>query len=107
MDERKKELIAISFGLLLCGSVFINAAYQTYFNNQEQTMEFKVFETQFLQYKDGPKTLVMTNGTGTFYFLGTWTGQLIEGHSYVVTYVHQAKPSRSHQDLIIVKWEEI
>ena len=49
----------------------------------------------------------MTNGTGTFYFLGTWTGQLIEGHSYVVTYVHQAKPSRSHQDLIIVNWEEI
>ena len=102
MDERKKELIAISFGLLLCGSVFINAAYQTYVNNQEQIIEFKVFEAYHQPGRSG--TQILTWGVGKFFFLGNWTGQFYEDHTYRVTYVRQYGLKHS---FIVIEWEEI
>ena len=102
MDEHKKELIAVFFGVMLCSSVFLYSAYQTYLNNQEQNIEFKVFDAYYQEGRSG--TQVLTYGVGKFFFLGNWTGQLIEGHTYRVTYVRQSGLKHS---LIVVEYEEI
>ena len=102
MDERSKELIAIFFGVSLCALVFGYSFFTVYFSHQEHTVEFKVFDAYYHEGKSG--TQVLTWGEGKFFFLGTWTGQFYEGHSYRVTYVRQSGLKHS---LIVIDWEEI
>ena len=98
-----KEKIAVVLGLLLVGVVFGNALYQVYFTNRENTVEFKVFEAVTRKGKSG--TQVLTWGVGKFFFLGNWTGQFNEGHTYRVTYVRQSGYSK--HILVVLEWEEV
>jgi len=98
-----KEKIAVTFGLLLVGIAFGNAAYQVYLTNKEYTVEFKVFETYHQDEKSG--TQILTWGVGKYFFLGNWTSQFYEGHTYRVTYVRQSGVSK--HTLIVLEWEEI
>ena len=98
-----KDKIALTFGLLLVGVVFGNALYQVYFTNRELTVEFKVFEAYYHNGKSG--TQLFTWGVGKFFFLGNWTGQFHEDHTYRVTYVKQ--PGYTKHILIVLEWEEI
>ncbi len=101
MDNKNK--IAVAFGLLLVGVVFGNAFYQVFFTNTELTVEFKVFDVFYHNGKSGTQTLIW--GVGKFFFLGNWTGQFIEGHTYRVTYVKQ--PGYTEHILVVLEWEEI
>ena len=101
MDNKDK--IAVTLGLLLVGVVFGNAVYQVYFTNRELTVEFKVFEAYYHIGKSG--TQVFTWGVGKFFFLGNWTGQFIEGHTYRVSYVRQ--PGFTEHILVVFDWEEL
>lgn len=98
-----KEKIAVTFGVLLAGVVFGCALGQVYFVNTEITVEFKVFDVVYRDGKAG--TQVLTWGVGKFFFLGNWTGQFIEDHTYLVTYVKQ--PGYSKHILIVLGWEEL
>jgi len=102
MNERSKEYIAIFFGISLCASVFMYGAYTVFLSHQEFTVEFKVFEANHMDEKSG--TQILSWGVGKFFFLGNWTGQFYEGHSYRVTYVRQSGLKHS---LIVIDWEEI
>ena len=108
MNDRQKELFWVIVALSIPTLVMGNAVYQTYFTNVEYNVDFKVFETDCIEYKIEPKTrtLVLTWGAGKYYFIGNWTEQFNAGESYNVTYVHQPGPTRSHQNLIVIAWEE-
>jgi len=101
MDNRDK--IAVTFGVLLAGVVFGSALYQVYFTSREYTVEFKVFEAYHQDQKSG--TQILTWGVGKFFFLGNWTDQFYEGHTYRVTYVRQ--PGIRKYVLVVLDWEEI
>ena len=100
---RKDLKIGLIAALLPC-LVFGNAVYQVYLGNVEHTVEFKVFETYYHEGKSG--TQILTFGEGKFFFLGTWTGQFYEDHSYRVTYVRQSGALSKHS-LIVIDWEEV
>jgi len=100
--ERSKEYIAIFFGVSLCALVFGYGVYTVYLSHQEFTVEFKVFEAYYHDGKSG--TQILTFGAGKFFFVGNWTGQFYEDHSYRVTYVRQSGLKHS---LIVLEWEEI
>ena len=98
-----KEKLAVASGLLLVGVVFGNALGQVFFTDREVIVEFQVFEAYHHIGKSG--TQILTWGIGKFFFLGNWTGQFIEGHTYRVTYVKQ--PGYSKHILVVIEWEEI
>lgn len=104
MGERRKELIAVLLGVSFCVSVFGYSAYLVYFSNREYTVEFKVFEAHHQDGRSG--TQILTWGVGKFFFLGNWTDQFYEGHTYRVTYVRQSGVLSKHS-LIVLEWEEI
>ena len=106
MNDHQKELFWVIVALSVPALVMGNAVYQTYFTNIEHDIVFKVFEAECLVFKTGSKTQVLTWGSGNYYFIGNWTRQFNVGESYNVTYVHQPGPTRSHQNLIVVAWEE-
>jgi len=108
MDERKKELVAVLLGISLCVSVFGYSAYYVYFSNREYTVEFQVFEANYWNVRGRRETQILTWGVGKFYFIGNWTGQFMEGHTYLVTYV-QKPGSAIHtcNNLIVLEWEEV
>lgn len=108
MNEKQKENIALVCGLTLCLAVFSSAFYQTYISTVERTVEFRVFEVDCWDKSNKVETLVMTNGTGKYIFLGNWTGQFIEGSTYTVTFVQQRGSAlRIYKDLIVIEWREI
>jgi len=97
--EQKVAIIAAMLPILVFGGSFI----QVYMSHQEHEAVFKVFEANHMEGKSG--TQVLTWGEGKFFFIGNWTGQFYEGHTYRVTYVRQ--PGMSKHILTIVEWEEI
>ncbi len=98
----------VCLGVGLCVLVLGNSVRLTYFSQIEHNVEFRVFETDSWDKFNKLETLVMTNGSGKFYFLGNWTGQFIEGGTYNVTYVQkQGSDLRGHKDLIVLDWREI
>ena len=107
-DMPRKEFFWLIVALCVPTLVMANAAYQTYVNNQPETIEFKVFETNVYYYPQFGMNLtqVLTWGTGKFYFQGSWDNQFFEGHTYQVTFVHKGT-SRPHLNLIVIEWEDI
>jgi len=108
MDERTKELIAVFMGVSLCASVFGYGVYVVYVSHREYTVEFKVFEANYWDVRGRSETQVLTWGVGKYYFIGNWTGQFKEGHTYNVTFVQQRGSTlRTHRDLIVLEWEDV
>lgn len=108
MNERQKEIMYACLGIGLCVLVLGNSVRVTYFSQIERNVEFTVFETDYWDKFNKKETLVMTNGTGKFYFIGNWTGQFCEGGTYNVTYVkQQGSTLRGYKDLIVLRWEEV
>ena len=96
--EQKVAVVVASMALLLfCVNFYIVAVLNTTYD-----VEFKVFEVYHLEEKSG--TQILTFGAGKFFFVGNWTGQFYEDHSYRVTYVKQSGLKHS---LIVLDWEEI
>jgi len=106
-DLSRGEGIALVASLLLVAGVFCSSAYVTFFTHVEHTIQFEVFETNVYYYPSLKmnQTQVLTNGTGKFYFIGTWDN-FDEGHTYNVTYI-RTTASRPYNRLIILDWEEI
>ncbi len=108
MNERQKEIMYACLGVGLCVLVLGNSVRLTYFSHIESNVEFRVFETDYWDVNNKAETLVLTWGDGKLIFLGNWTGQFIEGHTYNVTYVHQqGSTQRLYKDLIVLDWREV
>ena len=103
---RKNELMYLAIGVSLCAAVLGGSVYQVYFSYIEYTIEFQVFETN--PHFGKSKTQILTRGMGKFYFIGDWTGQFIEGHTYQVTYVQKSGyADHTYDNLVVLEWEEI
>ncbi len=108
MNDRQKEIMYVCLGVGLCVLVLGNSVRLTYFSQIERNVEFRVFETDYWDVNNKKETLVLTNGSGKYIFLGNWTGQFIEGSTYNVTYVQkQGSTQRWYKDLIVIDWREI
>ena len=105
MNEDYRIVLA---AVMLPTIVFAYAGFQVYLANVMYNVEFEVFDVWCGEYRDGPKTLILTNGSGKFYFIGNWTGQLIPDHVYNVTYV-QRSGYNAHKcnNLIVIEWREV
>lgn len=103
----RKEFFYLMLSLSVPTIVMGASAYQVYFNNKPQTIEFEVFENNVYYYPElrMNQTQILTWGTGKYYFIGTWNN-FEEDHSYQVTYVRKAS-GRPFSHLIIIDWEEI
>lgn len=77
--------------------------------HREKVATFKVFLVEsWIKQSGDDITQVLTWGDGKYQFIGDWTGQLLEDHTYRVRYVQQAGHNNHHyNNLIILEWEEI
>jgi len=108
VNDRQKEIMYACLGVGLCMLVLGNSVRLTYFSQIEYNVEFTVFETDYWDVNNKKETLVMTNGTGKYIFLGNWTRQFIESGTYNVTYVQkQGSTLRGYKDLIVIDWREV
>lgn len=70
---------------------------------------FQVFDLEY----NGPggdaqgTTLVMTWGTGKYYFLGNWTREFKLDHNYTVTTVKSDYAKRFNRGLVILDYMEL
>ena len=104
----KEQKIAITVSSLTLVLFCVNF-YTVAMLNTTYDVEFKVFEANHLEEHSG--TQILTWGVGKFFFLGNWTGQFYEGHTYRVTYVRQsfskAIAFENKAILIVLEWEEV
>ena len=102
------EITVLCGAIMLIASIYGASAY-TVATRQPQTVEFKVFQANVDYWPniDMNQTQILTYGQGKYYFIGTWTGQLLLDHTYRVTYVQNTYAKRPWQNLIITEWEDI
>jgi len=104
MNTETKTALIIS---LLPGIILGTSIYHLFINNPEQELNIKVFNAICSKDKTTTRTMIMTYGEGTFYFLGNWTKTFALDQTYYIKYCYSQTSNRWNRNLVILEVQQI